>query len=149
MCLGSIIAWTSGFHQIISSLLRGVRVEIYQSTQRTDLIWEFLREGEITTVCFPVKTWWDLRRHYQEEISRLAPDQVQEYIRGVQHLRTPQLTGGMLPPVLKQFWNDLLGQPVVVCFGSTETGLTFLASPQESSSLEVRLFFLFSFLADF
>lgn len=137
LCVAELVSFTSGFHQVFSGLLRGTLIEMYHFAIRPELLWDRLKEGDITTICLVTRMWWDMMVYYQKVICQLPQDQAQEYIKGVQNLRAPQSAAAMPPPLLKRFWQELLGKSLLVTFGTTESGVIFLASHEESGRPEV------------
>ncbi|OJJ85463.1 uncharacterized protein ASPGLDRAFT_81183 [Aspergillus glaucus CBS 516.65] len=139
LCVAELVSFTSGFHQAFSGLLRGTRIEMYHFATRPELLWNRLKEGDVTTVCLITRMWWDMMVYYQKVICQLPQNQAQEYVQGVRHLRAPQSAAAMPPPLLKRFWKELLGKSLLVTFGTTESGVIFLSSDEESGRPEANV----------
>ncbi|KAG4433953.1 hypothetical protein IFR05_010566 [Cadophora sp. M221] len=115
--------WSLYFTKVFQMLLTGVRIEIHNFGRNYNLIWDKFRERNATKVVLSPTFWYGMMKHFQTDISiKLAQDAVDEYVKGVQHLRDASSTGAMLPALVKEFWREMRGgRQLKQLFGTTET----------------------------
>jgi malonyl-CoA/methylmalonyl-CoA synthetase len=114
--------WSVYFTKVFQMLLSGVRIEIHNFGRNYNLIWEKLREQNITKTVLSPTFWYGMMHHFLEHLAQLPKPELEEYINGVRYLRDACATGAMPSKKVKDFWKDLRdGRPLKVLYGSTET----------------------------
>ncbi|KNG91519.1 hypothetical protein ANOM_000014 [Aspergillus nomiae NRRL 13137] len=118
------VFWVAGSRPLLSMLPNGVRLEIFAPGSQPDLLWNRLREGDITILaCQPI-VWQGMMKVFEDKIRLLPPEVVHEYMRAAEGLRIAQCTGGMPSVAVKQFWQDLRNDHGLdMVYNTTETGL--------------------------
>ena len=114
------VHWIGGLRSIINLVVSGTRQEMIESNEVA--IWERLRKGGVTILCCVIPMWCRLKQHYQDVLSKLPRDELDEYRRGVRALRVCRVGGAAPMPSLLRFWRDNIGVPLEVTYGCTETG---------------------------
>lgn len=134
--------WSVYFTKVFQMLLTGVRIEIHNFGRNYNLIWEKLREKNITKTVLSPTFWYGMMHHFEEHLKKLPKSEMEEYINGVQYIRDACATGAMPSTKLKEFWKDLRdGKPLKVLYGSTETQEISICEGQMDTTQVRRDFF--------
>src|ERR1700753_4148606 len=66
-----------------------------------------------------------MRRLFQQKLSKLPPDVVQQYIAGARQFKAALCGTSALPYPINDFWTKLMGKRIVQRYGATEFGAVF------------------------
>lgn len=100
-------------------------------------IWERLRAGDVTYISCAPSGWARNMRYFNEHIDVLPAEERQQYVKGVRALQTPISAGEFTPHGVANFWQDLLGRPLLDMYGSTEMGVVWSRKIVSESGTEV------------
>ncbi|PLB48474.1 acetyl-CoA synthetase-like protein [Aspergillus steynii IBT 23096] len=127
--------YIAGTWAMILSLFIGRHVSVAPMNAGPDILWERIRQGGVTTVTATVAFYDALARHFRSHLySSPARD---EYLQGARGIKSAAIGGSMPVPSLLKYWRDVLGCPLSVAWGSTETGgVITLADPETSINVE-------------
>jgi malonyl-CoA/methylmalonyl-CoA synthetase len=112
-------------------LMAGAKIEFRSGGFDEVWMWERWREGILNpkrrlTFFSGVPTiYMRMRRHYQQVISKLPAEKVNEYILGARQFRAVLCGTSALPHPIAEFWSELMQERIVQRYGGTEFGAIF------------------------
>ncbi|TID22200.1 fatty-acyl-CoA synthase [Venturia nashicola] len=112
-------------------LMAGATIEFRSGGFDEVWMWERWREGVLNpqrrlTFFSGVPTiYMRMRRHYQQVLSKLAPERVNEYILGARQFRAVLCGTSALPHPIAEFWTELMQERIMQRYGGTEFGAIF------------------------
>ena len=121
------VFWHGGIRILITIVLAGVRTEILGYRSAADVIWERLRQGDITMMCLQVSLLTKMMKEYEEKLCHPPAGEVQVYHYMMSKIRHIQCSGCLVPVPLKKFWRRLLtGASLNSVYAATELGTACL-----------------------
>ncbi|KAB8227114.1 class I adenylate-forming enzyme family protein [Aspergillus alliaceus] len=114
----------------ITSILRGIRLEIVCPGSGAHVIWERLRQGGVTNLAGSVGFWVSLMEHFQQHLANLPAQELQPYLDGARGLRVANCSGAMAMPSIKTFWKEIRRRPLQVVWGSSESSIGLKTSSE-------------------
>ncbi|OGM50585.1 hypothetical protein ABOM_000776 [Aspergillus bombycis] len=107
----------------ITTILRGIHLEIPRPGPSAQWIWERLRQGGVTNLAGSPGFWVSLMEYYQQHLAKLPLCELQPYIDSARGLRVANCSGAMAMPSTKIFWKEIRGRPLQMVWGSTQSSI--------------------------
>jgi malonyl-CoA/methylmalonyl-CoA synthetase len=123
---------------VITTILRGIRLDILRPDSSPEQVWERLRQGGVTNLAGSAGFWVSLMEHFQQRLAGLPSQELQPYLDGARGLRVANCSGVMAMPSTKLFWKEIRGRPLQMVWGSTESSIGLKTSSDVDTTYLVR-----------
>ena len=104
-------------------LVAGATLEFKSGSFDLEWTWNRWRQGGITFFSGVPTIYMRMMRYFQQNLS--SRSDTQEFIAGARKLRACICGTSALPKPIADFWANLLGQKILLRYGSTEIGAVF------------------------
>ena len=92
--------------------------------------WERIKKADLDFFSGVPTIYMRLMAHFEQHLSKLSHDRVQEYIEGARRIRTMLCGTSALPRPLQDKWTKMRnGQRILTRYGGTEFGNAYTVSP--------------------
>ncbi|KAL4884600.1 hypothetical protein BJY04DRAFT_215061 [Aspergillus karnatakaensis] len=125
--------WTGGLRPDVFSLLSGARIEYLNDRPVTaETLWERLRRKDrpaVTSLALNPIMWNRMKSYYEETLSALPEDELQEYNAAARALWMASSVGGYLIKPVQLFWRRMLGDRSLQIFYATTEAAPVMLLP--------------------
>ena len=107
-------------------LISGSCIEFRSGSFDSKWMWERWRRGGLTFFSGVPTIYMRMMRYYEDNLSKLPPGQLQEYIVGARQFRGMLCGTSALPRPFQEFWTSIRGGKIILTrYGATEFGAVF------------------------
>ncbi len=107
-------------------LISGACIEFRGGSFSPEWMWERWRRGNLTFLSAVPTMYMRMKRHFEQNIAKLAPHVVEEYVRGARQFKAMLCGTSALPQPIQSFWTNIRdGKVILTRYGATEFGAVF------------------------
>ncbi|OAL34549.1 hypothetical protein AYO20_06179 [Fonsecaea nubica] len=116
---------------LIPFLYSGGCIEFRSGGFNVEWTWERIRQGGLSFFSGVPTIYMRLMAYYEQRLSKLPPQELQEYVNGLNEIRALLCGTSALPRPLQQKWTKLRGgRAILTRYGGTEFGNAFTVTPR-------------------